>query len=243
MTALVAFQDVVVERGGRRVLDGASFTLHAGERLAIAGANGAGKTTLLRTLVGFEPVSGGRILAFGATPVRERDFHTVRCRAGLLFQDPDDQLFCPTVIDDVAFGPLNLGLSRRAAYERAEETLAGLDLSAFAPRITHGLSGGEKRLVAVAAVLAMKPDVLLLDEPTNALDAGHREMLIAILLALPVAMILVSHDMPFLAALATRVSVLKEGRLSAATLHRHPLAREAIHIHGLDDDHSHGPRA
>jgi cobalt/nickel transport system ATP-binding protein len=222
---------LTLTRGDRRVLDGVDLTLVPGERLAIAGANGAGKSTLLRCLVGLEPSATGRVTAFGRDRAHEADFHEVRLKAGLLFQDADDQLFAPIVEDDVAFGPLNRGLSRDEALAVARRVLADLDLSHLASRVTHRLSGGEKRLAALAGVLAMQPDVLLLDEPTNALDARARDHLMTILAALPAAMILVSHDSDFLDRLATRAEILADGRLSPATLHRHEHHHSHLHIH------------
>ena len=239
MTLLFDLADVTVERAGRVVLDRISLGLEAGERLALVGANGAGKTTLLRTLVGLERPTRGRIVAFGAERRVEKDFREVRALAGYLFQDPDDQLFSPTVIEDVAFGPLNLGLAPADAVARAEATLARLGLSALARRITHRLSGGEKRLVALAGVLAMEPRVLLLDEPTNALDERHLARLSEILAGLDVAMVIVSHDRSFLEHHATRAVLLKDGRLSPAALHRHVHVHDHLHIHGLDEDHGH----
>lgn len=239
MTALFELSDVRVSRAGRTVLDGVSLGLEEGERLAVIGANGAGKTTLLRTLVGLERAASGRIVAFGAERTVEKDFREVRALAGYLFQDPDDQLFSPTVIEDVAFGPLNLGLAPREATSRAEATLERLGLSHLARRVTHRLSGGEKRLVSLAGVLAMRPRALLLDEPTNALDETHLARLSEILAGLDVAMVIVSHDRHFLEHHATRAVVLKEGRLTAAALHRHVHVHDHLHIHGLDDEHGH----
>lgn len=231
MTPLLSLDGVHVARAGRPVLAGVTLALHPGERIALTGQNGAGKTTLLRTIVGLEKMTAGRLVAFGTEPKREKDFRPVRARAALLFQDPDDQLFCPTVLDDVAFGPLNLGLSRGDAEERARAVLDRLGLAELAPRITWRLSGGEKRLVALAAVLAMEPDVLLLDEPTNALDAPHRERLTEILAGLPAAMLIVSHDAAFLARLATRSLALEAGRIVPAAIHTHRLP----HIHAFGD--------
>ena len=239
MTALFELDDVRVERAGRPVLDRVSLRLESGERLALVGANGAGKTTLLRTLVGLERTSGGRLVAFGADRRVEKDFREVRALAGYLFQDPDDQLFSPTVIEDVAFGPLNLGFSQREAVARAEATLARLGLGHLARRVTHRLSGGEKRLVGLATVLVMEPRALLLDEPTNALDETHLTRLTTILAGLDVAMVLVSHDRSFLEHLAGRAVLLDGGRLRPTTLHRHVHTHDHVHIHGLDGDHGH----
>lgn len=190
--------------------------LHPGERLAISGRNGAGKTTLLHLMVGLRRASAGQVIAFGAERRREADFREVRARAGLVFQDADDQLFCPTVRDDVAFGPLNLGHDRAAAERIANATLAELGLADLAPRLTYQLSGGEKRLVSLAAVLAMQPDALLLDEPFNGLDADAAAMLLRHLARLPQAMLLVAHDRRLVERLATREMHLAHGRLWAA---------------------------
>lgn len=244
MTALLALDRVTVRRGERTVLADACLALHAGERLALVGTNGAGKTTLLRTLVGLERHDAGRVIAFGNDRTQERDFREVRRRVGFLFQDPDDQLFCPTVLEDVSFGPLNLGQGRGEAVRTAGAALNRLGLAALAGRITHALSGGEKRLVALAGVLAMDPAVLLLDEPTNALDEAHRARMIACLQSLDAAMIIVSHDRPLLEALATRAVLLAEGRITPALIHRHERVARGAHIHGLGDcgpdaDHRH----
>lgn len=201
---------------GRPVLDRASFALAAGERVALAGPNGAGKTTLLHLMIGLLTPQGGTVEAFGTVRKKERDFHEVRARAGLLFQDSDDQLFCPTVAEDVAFGPLNLGKGPAEARAIADETLSLLGLDGFGDRVTHKLSGGQKRLVALATVLAMKPDVLLLDEPTNGLDEATRERLTAILARLNQAMVIISHDRDVLDRLATRTVRLENGRLIGA---------------------------
>lgn len=240
MNALLDLRNVSVSRAGRLVLDGVSLSLAAGERLALLGANGAGKTTLLRTLVGLETLQSGAVVALGAIRRKERDFREVRQRIAYLFQDADDQLFCPTVIEDVAFGPLNLGASPREAEAKARATLDRLGLGNLAARVTHRLSGGEKRLVSLAAVLSMDPDALLLDEPTNGLDEGHLARLLEILGSLSTAMIVVSHDRSILERLCTRAVMLKEGRLAPAIVHRHVHAHDHLHIHGLDEEHAHG---
>jgi len=200
----------------RPVLDHATLTLAAGERVALVGDNGSGKTTLLHLVVGLLKPAAGTVWAFGRERRIERDFTEVRARAGLLFQDPDDQLFCPTVLEDVAFGPLNLGRRPAEARAIAEATLADLGLGDFGARITHRLSGGEKRLVTLATVLAMQPDVLLLDEPTVGLDERSLRRLTELLEARPQAMLIVSHDGAFRERLATRVASLREGRINDA---------------------------
>ncbi len=211
---LFELTDIHFSYAGRDpVLTGTGFTLRADERLCITGPNGAGKSTLLRLMVGLIRPASGRIVAFGKERQAEADFHEVRCRAGLVFQDPDDQLFCPTVAEDVAFGPLNLGKSREVALDIVDRVLESLDLTGFRDRITHRLSGGEKRLVTLASVLAMDPEVLLLDEPTNALDEKNEARLTEILTALPQAMVVVSHDPRFRDRVATRHLALAEGKL------------------------------
>ncbi|MCV6588523.1 MAG: energy-coupling factor ABC transporter ATP-binding protein [Marinobacterium sp.] len=197
----------------RPVLDQVDFTLRSGERVALTGANGAGKTTLFHLLVGLKKAKAGEIVAFGQIRKKEPEFVEVRARAGFLFQDPDDQLFCPTVLEDVAFGPLNLGKSEAQAIAIAKQTLLELGMVGFEDRITYQLSGGEKRMIALACVLAMSPDVLLLDEPTNALDSQARARLIETLQHLPQAMIIISHDEDFLGQLANRWLRLDEGKL------------------------------
>jgi cobalt/nickel transport system ATP-binding protein len=212
--ALIVFRAVDFAYGPERpVLRECDFRLQPGERLAVAGPNGSGKTTLLHLIVGLLRPHRGEIEIFGKPRREEADFHEVRRRAGLLFQDADDQLFCPTVLEDVAFGPLNLGFDRDAVRQLVTQTLEKLGLSGYEHRITYKLSGGEKRLVALAAVLAMQPEVLLLDEPTAGLDETSRRRLLEILQSLPQSMIVVSHDKEFREAVAGRKLSLREGRL------------------------------
>lgn len=194
-------------------LVGVDLTLHPGERIGLVGGNGCGKSTLLQLLVGLLRPSRGRVLAFDKPRTTEADFFEVRRRAGLVFQHADDQLFCPTVLEDVAFGPLNMGATPEEARDMALEALALVGLEGFAPRITYKLSGGEKRGVAIASVLAMHPDVLLLDEPTTGLDLESERRLRNLLERLPQAMILVSHDHGLVHDLSTRCLLLKEGRI------------------------------
>lgn len=196
----------------RPVFCGIDFSLFPDERIALVGPNGAGKTTFLHLLVGLLRPNKGRIWAFGKERRSEEDFYEVRTRAGLVFQDSDDQLFCPTVLEDIAFGPLNLGKSPQDAKDISRKVLQSLELEDFEERITHKLSYGEKRMVALATVLAMEPDVLLLDEPTNGLDDAAKQRLRDVLLTLPQAMILISHDSNFRQAIATRSLQLNANR-------------------------------
>lgn len=225
---------------GRAVLRGVDLSLAPGERLALLGANGAGKSTLLHVITGFIPVTAGTIEAFGTPRRQEKDFREVRARAGLVFQDPDDQLFCPTVLDDVAFGPMNLGQGREQAQATARATLVELGLAGFEDRVTHRLSGGEKRLIAIAAVLAMKPDVLLLDEPTTGLDPEAYNRLCEMLERLPQAMLIVAHDAEFVARLANSAVLIHDGVCRRGTLHAHEHRHSHAHLHfEKEEGHSH----
>jgi len=213
--ALVALSNVsFTYPPDRPVLAGCDFLLRPGQRVGLVGANGSGKTTLLALIVGLLRPTAGQVEVFGKIRRTEKDFREVRGRAGLLFQDADDQLFCPTVAEDVAFGPLNLGKPRDEVRRIVAGTLQSLGLAGYEDRITYQLSGGEKRLVALATVLAMQPEVLLLDEPTAALDDDIIDRLAEILTDLPHAMVLVSHDQRFLGRTATRVLRLRDGRLT-----------------------------
>lgn len=197
------------------VLNGASMHIAAGQRLSITGPNGAGKSTLMRIALGLQAPQQGTVRAFGRERRSEADFHEVRQRIGLVFQDADDQLFCPTVAEDVAFGPLNLGKSRDEALAIVDRVLGDLSLMHLRDRVTHKLSGGEKRLVTLATVLAMDPELLLLDEPTNALDVKNEARLLEILQGLPQAILLISHSASFREALAPCALELREGKLHA----------------------------
>ena len=195
------------------VLDGASVQLTVGQRLSIVGPNGAGKSTLFRIALGLQHPTSGTVTIFGKERRVEADFHEVRRRIGLVFQDPDDQLFCPTVAEDIAFGPLNLGRTKGEALAIVDKVLTDLNLMHLRDRITHKLSGGEKRLGTLATVLAMEPEALLLDEPTNALDTKNEARLLEILQGLPQAILLVSHNPAFRAALAPDTLELRDGKL------------------------------
>jgi cobalt/nickel transport system ATP-binding protein len=213
---LIRFHDVDFAYGpDRSVLSQCNFRIEPGMRVGLVGPNGAGKTTLLHLIVGLLQPAAGRIEIFGQVRRQEPDFHEVRRRVGLLFQETDDQLFCPTVAEDVAFGPLNLGKPRASVRQIVAETLESVGLASYEDRITYRLSSGEKRLVALATVLAMQPDVLLLDEPTAGLDEPSTERLTTLLAGLPQAMLVVSHHRDLLRRTNDSVLELRDGRLEA----------------------------
>jgi cobalt/nickel transport system ATP-binding protein len=198
---------------GTQALDGVDFCLWPGETVALLGANGSGKTTFVLHLNGL--LAGEGEVRVCGVPVEKKTLADVRRRVGLLFQDPDEQLFMPTVIEDVAFGPLNLGLNTEQAEKRAREALSQVGASAAAGRAPYHLSAGEKRRVALAGVLAMEPEILVLDEPTTYLDPPGQRDLVRCLHGLPQAKILVTHDTLFAAALATRAVFFERGRIVA----------------------------
>jgi cobalt/nickel transport system ATP-binding protein len=217
--------------GGPPVLNHLNFQFKRGDRIGLIAPNGSGKTTLLHLIMGLLKPSAGRIEIFGKRARDEKDFADVRRKIGLLFQDADDQLFSPTVLEDVAFGPLNLGKTRKEAIRIAKETLAFLGLEGFENRITFKLSGGEKRLVSLATVLAMAPEILLLDEPINGLDKTTQTKLAAILSGLDLSYLLISHDFDFLAETTDAIYTMQDGKI---------LSDKELHIHQHVHAHEHG---
>jgi cobalt/nickel transport system ATP-binding protein len=200
--------------GGEIVLDNLNFSFRRGDKVGLMGSNGSGKTTLLHLIVGLLKPASGTIEVLGRPATEEKDFVQVRKHIGLLFQDADDQLFSPTVLEDVAFGPLNLGKKRNEAKRIAKDTLMSLGLEEMEDRITHRLSGGEKRLVSLATVLAMKPQVLLLDEPTTGLDNTTELKLIDVLQNLDCSYLVISHDLDFLGKTTNEIRSLSDGKLA-----------------------------
>lgn len=227
---------------GRRVLDSLDFELEAGERVGLIGPNGSGKTTLFHVIMGLLRPDAGTIRIFGREMRGEKDFRPVRQRVGLLFQDADDQLFSPTVLEDVAFGPLNQGKRPTEAGKIALETLQSLHLEGFEERLTHKLSGGEKKLVSLATVLAMKPEVLLLDEPTTGLDSETTDRIIDVLSGIEIAYVFISHNMDFLERTTDRIHAMENGRIlldEEKVVHTHVHA----HDHGrVSHTHVHAGR-
>ncbi|HEX5771860.1 MAG TPA: ABC transporter ATP-binding protein [Nocardioidaceae bacterium] len=199
---------------GHQALYGVDLHVHQGERVALLGPNGAGKTTLVLHLNGILTAGAGSVSVSGL-PVSKPNLQEVRRRVGVVFQDPDDQLFMPTVRDDVAFGPRNLGMKGAALEGRVMDALERVGMADFADRPPHHLSFGQRRRVAVATVLAMEPEILVLDEPSSNLDPASRRELADILRGLDVTVLMVTHDLPYAFELCPRSVVLSDGVIVA----------------------------
>lgn len=214
--ASIAIRDLTFRYPGDRgpVLDGLSLHIAAGERVAVLGPNGCGKTTFALHFNGLLELQEGEILIDGLTVTADH-LGEIRRRVGLVFHDPDDQLFMSTVRDDVAFGPANLGVGRDERERRVDETLRAVGAAALVDRTPHHLSSGEKRRVALAAVLAMRPDLLVLDEPTSGLDPVGRRELAELLRGLPHTQVVITHDLPFALATCPRAVIIGDGRVAA----------------------------
>jgi cobalt/nickel transport system ATP-binding protein len=199
---------------GNQVLKGVSFRITHGEKVALVGANGAGKSTLLLQFNGCLLPEAGRV-RIGEMPVTKKTLKHVRRTVGLIFQDPDDQLFMPLVYDDVAFGPLNLGLNPEEVERQVMQALAAVGAVHLKDRPPYHLSGGEKRAVAIAAVLSLAPAILVMDEPSSNLDPKTRRQLIELLKTFEHSLIIATHDLDLVLDLCPRTLVLKEGRIAA----------------------------
>ncbi len=217
---------------GREALCGVSLQVMAGEKVALVGPNGAGKSTLMLTLVGL--LKGKGTIRILGEELNDGNVRHLRAKVGLVFQDPDDQLFSPTVFDDVAFGPIYAGLPEAEVRRRVAWALKQVGLEDFERRLSHHLSTGEKKRAAIATVLAMEPEVLLLDEPSAGLDPRARRRLIEVLRALPQTMLVATHDLGLVAELLPRTVVMNGGKVVADG----PTARlladtEFLEEHGL----------
>jgi cobalt/nickel transport system ATP-binding protein len=199
---------------GHQSLFGVDLTIRRGERVALLGPNGAGKTTLVLHLNGILTPGRGTVRVTGL-PVAEPHLAEIRGRVGLVFQDPDDQLFMPTVREDVAFGPANQGLRGEELAERVHTALARVGMADHADRPPHHLSFGQRRRVAVATVLAMNPEILVLDEPSSNLDPTGRRELAEVLMELDVTILMVTHDLPYALQLCPRAVILSDGVIAA----------------------------
>ncbi len=225
-------------QSSKPILKDLNFAI-AEQRTGIIGANGSGKTTFFHLLIGLLNPDKGELLHNGQTVISKDDLRSLREEVGFLFQSSDDQLFSPTVIEDVAFGPLNLGFPPTKARAMAVQTLHDLGLFGFEDRITHRLSGGEKKLVALATILSMQPRVLLLDEPTNNLDPATRSRLIEILKNLDLQLLIISHDWDFLSHTTSILYKIEHG-------HIHRCEEDHVHVHrhvhkAGDHPHHHSP--
>jgi cobalt/nickel transport system ATP-binding protein len=219
---------------GTPALDSIDLDIQSGERVALVGPSGAGKSTLLLHLNGILHGSGTvRILG---QSVADGDLKLIRKQVGLVFQDPNDQLFCPTVFEDIAFGPLNLAVPAQEIGKRVERALNDVMLDySYANRSAHHLSHGERKRVALATVLAMEPAILALDEPTSNLDPGNRRHLIELISSLPATLILGTHDLEMVLALCTRTIVMDRGKIRADGETRKLLSdAELMEKHGLE---------
>jgi len=235
---ILELKDIFFAYGdGPAVIDGLDFSLASNQKIGIIGPNGSGKTTLFHIIMGLLPGFSGQITAFGRPIVKGDDFTYIRRHVGFLFQNSDDQLFCPTVLDDVAFGPLNLGKTGEETLNIVKDTLKRLGISGFEKKVTHKLSHGEKKIVALASVLAMDPRVLILDEPAAGLDHDTKDRLKSILEDIDLSCIITSHDMDFLHNATERVYAINQGRIDMSrevVLHTH------VHMHqGGAYEHTH----
>lgn len=228
---------------GHRALDGVDLHIHPGERVALLGPNGAGKTTLVLHLNGILTPTSGSVTVSGL-PVERDHLLEVRRRVGVVFQDPDDQLFMTTVAQDVAFGPRNLGLSADEVEARVEEALTAVGMLDVADRPPHHLSSGQKRRVAVATVLAMRPEILVLDEPSSNLDPASRRELAEVVDGLGITVLMVTHDLPYALQLCERSVVLSEGRVVADAATREALSDgDLMAAHRLELPYGFDPRS
>jgi cobalt/nickel transport system ATP-binding protein len=198
---------------GRQALQDISLVVSYGESVGIIGPNGAGKSTLLLHLNGILQ-SNGLVQVFGM-PIEGKNLKSIRSKVGLVFQDPDDQLFSPTVFDDVAFGPINLGLTEEEVRQQVAQALSWVGMVGYESRSTHHLSEGEKKRIAIATVLSMNPEILVLDEPTSDLDPRSKWSLTELLKGLPMTKIIAAHDLEIVKALCQRTLLLDEGKVIA----------------------------
>jgi cobalt/nickel transport system ATP-binding protein len=218
---------------GHKALSAVSLEVRTGEKVALVGPNGAGKSTLMLHLNGILRGEGEIVVA--GLPVVKANLPLIRAKVGLVFQNPEDQLFSPTVFEDVAFGPLHMGLSEREVRERVARALDQVGMSHYATRLSHHLSMGEKKRVAIATVLSMEPDLLLMDEPSAGLDPRSRRGLINLLRHIPLTMLISSHDMYLVQELFPRTVVMDEGCIVADGRTVDLMANAALlEAHGLE---------
>ncbi|MCX7665576.1 MAG: energy-coupling factor ABC transporter ATP-binding protein [Gemmataceae bacterium] len=219
---------------GRCALKEISWQVQPDEIVGLIGPNGAGKSTLFLCLAGVLKPSAGEIRVAGLNPTLAADRKILPSQLGIIFQNPDDQLFCPTIGEDVAFGPLNLGLSLPEVQQRVQQSLEQVNLLGYENRVPFQISGGEKRRAALAGVLAMQPKILLLDEPTMFLDPRGRRELRDLLTKISGTKIIASHDLRFIHKLCTRITLLSEGKMVADGSPDILLDQDLLEYHGLE---------
>jgi len=218
---------------GLAALRGVSFDMCEGEKIALVGPNGAGKSTLMLHLNGI--LNGQGDVTVGGNRLTRDNLPAIRAMVGLVFQNPDDQLFSPTVFEDVAFGPLHMGLPRDEVESRVESALDAVRMSTFRDRLSHHLSVGEKKRIAIDTVLSMQPHILVLDEPSSGLDPRARRTLINLLRELPITMLVSTHDMRLVQELFPRTIVMDEGQVVADGKTKDILEdEELLTAHGLE---------
>lgn len=218
---------------GRQALRGVSFSMCSGDKVALVGPNGAGKSTLMLHLNGI--LNGHGEVNVGGKRLTRDNLPLIRAMVGLVFQNPDDQLFSPTVFEDVAFGPLHMGLPMDEVGARVQSALEAVRMSTFRDRLSHHLSVGEKKRIAIATVLSMDPQILVLDEPSAGLDPRGRRTLINLLRELPITMLVSTHDMKLVQELFPRTIVMDEGQIVADGKTRDILENEELlTAHGLE---------
>lgn len=234
MTNVLHVQDLHFSyHDGHSALRGITFDLCEGEKVALVGPNGAGKSTLMLHLNGI--LTGCGDVTVGDKRISRDNLPAVRAMVGLVFQNPDDQLFSPTVFEDVAFGPLHMGLAKDEVTARVESALQAVRMSNFRDRLSHHLSVGEKKRIAIATVLSMNPQILVLDEPSAGLDPRARRTLINLLHELPITMLVSTHDMKLVEELFPRTIVMDEGLVVADGKTKEILANEKfLNEHGLE---------
>jgi len=198
---------------GQAALRGTTLALQQGEKAALVGPNGSGKSTLMLTIIGI--LDGRGEIEVAGLPHTEENLPLIRSRVGLVFQNPEDQLFSPTVYEDVAFGPLHMGLSEEETRQRVEDALQMVGMADYAQRLSYHLSMGEKKRIAIATVLSMQPDLIILDEPSAGLDPKARRTLIELLRRLPQAMLVATHDLLMVRELLPRTIILDQGAVVA----------------------------
>lgn len=198
---------------GHPALYGIDLQVNRGEKLALVGPNGAGKSTLMLHINGI--LSGQGFIQVAGLQVNRANLPVIRAKVGLVFQNPDDQLFSPTVFEDVAFGPLHMGFTEAEVRHRVEKALHQVGMQGYAERLSHHLSVGEKKRITIATVLSMEPEILVLDEPTAGLDPRARRNLIILLKSLPQTMLVSTHDMRLVKELFSRMVIFDEGRIVA----------------------------